>query len=55
VDFSRRVDSNDVFSAQQQSLQPLTTSNFQNDIDLSGRIDSNDVFAIRQQNLTGLP
>jgi hypothetical protein len=55
VNGSGRVDSNDVFSVRQQSLQTLTPSNFRNDVDASGRIDSNDVFKARQQNLTGLP
>jgi hypothetical protein len=55
VNATARVDSNDVFQVRQQTLQPITDSNFRDDIDLSGRIDSNDVFAARQQSLTGLP
>ena len=55
VNGTGRVDANDVFQVRQQSLQPITQSNFRDDIDLSGRIDTNDVFVARQQNLTGLP
>jgi hypothetical protein len=57
VDESARVDSNDVTSVRQQTLQTLTQSPpiFANDIDLSGRIDSNDATIARQQALTSLP
>jgi hypothetical protein len=55
IDRSARVDSGDVFSARQNTLQTLTTSNFRNDVDVSGRIDSGDVFITRQQTLTTLP
>jgi hypothetical protein len=55
VDASGRVDSTDVFEVRQQTLQPVTSSNFRMDVDASGRIDSTDVFMTRQQTLTSLP
>jgi hypothetical protein len=55
VNASRRVDSADVSSVRQQTLQTITTSNFRNDINVSGRIDSADVSIARQQSLTSLP
>jgi len=55
VNGSRRVDAADVSSVRQQTLQPLTVSNFRNDINASGRIDAADVSVARQQTLTSLP
>ncbi len=55
VNGSKRVDAADVSSVRQQTLQPLTTSNFKNDINTSGRIDAADVSIARQQTLTSLP
>jgi hypothetical protein len=52
---SARVDSADVSSVRQQTLQTITTSNFRNDINASGRIDAADVSIARQQTLTSLP
>jgi PKD repeat protein len=55
VNGSRRVDAADVSSARQQTLQPVTDSNFRNDVNTSGRIDAADVSVTRQQTLTSLP
>jgi hypothetical protein len=57
TDASRRVDSNDVTSVRQNTLQTVTASNFRDDVDVSGRIDSNDVTITRQgaQGLKSLP
>jgi hypothetical protein len=55
VNESRRVDSADVFTARQLTLQNADEGNFRSDINLSGRIDSADVFRARQQTLTALP
>jgi hypothetical protein len=55
VNGSGRVDAADVSSVRQQTLQPITTSNFQEDVNLSGRIDAADVSVVRQQTLTSLP
>ena len=55
VNASGRVDSGDVSLVRQQTLQPLTSSNFREDINASGRIDSGDVSIARQQTLTSLP
>lgn len=52
---SSRVDSGDVSLVRQQTLQPITGSNFKEDINLSNRIDSGDVSIVRQQTLTSLP
>jgi hypothetical protein len=55
VNASGRVDAADVSSVRQQTLQPITSSNFRNDINASGRIDAADVSIARQQTLTSLP
>jgi hypothetical protein len=55
VNASRRVDAADVSSVRQQTLQPVTVSNFRSDINASGRIDAADVSIARQQTLTSLP
>ena len=55
VNGSRRVDAADVSSVRQQTLQPITSSNFRADIDASGRIDAADVSTVRQQTLSSLP
>jgi hypothetical protein len=55
VNASRRVDAADVSSVRQQTLQPVTGSNFRDDINASGRIDAADVSIARQQTLTSLP
>jgi hypothetical protein len=55
VNASRRVDSGDVSLVRQQTLQPLTGSNFKEDITVGGRIDSGDVSIARQQTLATLP
>jgi hypothetical protein len=55
VNGSGRVDAADVSSVRQQTLQPVSTSNFRNDINFSGRIDAADVSVARQQTLTSLP
>ena len=55
VNASGRVDSGDVSLVRQQTLQPITSSNFREDINASGRIDSGDVSIARQQTLTSLP
>jgi len=55
VNASGDVDSGDVFLVRQQTLHPITTSNFRNDINASGDIDSADVFVARKQTLTSLP
>ena len=55
VNASRRVDAADVSLVRQQSLQPVTTTNFREDINASGRIDAADVSIARQQTLTSLP
>jgi hypothetical protein len=55
VNASARVDAADVSSVRQQTLQPITISNFRNDINVSGRIDAADVSVARQQTLTSLP
>jgi hypothetical protein len=39
----------------QQTLQPVTATNFRNDLNASGRIDAADVSIARQQTLTSLP
>ncbi len=55
VNASGRVDAADVSLVRQQTLQPVTTSNFREDINTSGRIDAADVSIARQQTLTSLP
>jgi deoxycytidylate deaminase len=55
VNSSRRVDAADVSLVRQQTLQPLTSSNFRADINTSGRIDAADVSIARQQTLTSVP
>ena len=55
VNASARVDSGDVSLVRQQTLQPITSSNFREDINASSRIDSGDVSIVRQQTLTSLP
>jgi hypothetical protein len=55
VNASRRVDAADVSLVRQQTLQPITLSNFREDINASGRIDAADVSIARQQTLTSLP
>jgi hypothetical protein len=55
VNSSRRVDAADVSLVRQQTLQPITGSNFREDINTSGRIDAADVSIARQQTLTSLP
>jgi hypothetical protein len=55
VNGSARVDAADVSSVRQQTLQPITSSNFRDDINVSGRIDAADVSVARQQTLTSLP
>jgi hypothetical protein len=39
----------------QQTLQPITSTNFREDINASGRIDAADVSVARQNTLTSLP
>jgi hypothetical protein len=55
VNGSGRVDAADVSLVRQQTLQPITTSNFREDVNASGRIDAADVSITRQQTLTSLP
>jgi hypothetical protein len=55
VNASGRVDAADVSLVRQQTLQPVTSSNFREDINVSGRIDAADVSVARQQTLTSLP
>jgi hypothetical protein len=55
VNASGRVDAADVSMVRQQTLQPVTSSNFREDINTSGRIDAADVSIVRQQTLTSLP
>jgi hypothetical protein len=55
VDGSGRVDAADVSLVRQQTLQPITSSNFREDVNVSGRIDAADVSITRQQTLTSLP
>jgi hypothetical protein len=55
VNRSGRVDAADVSLVRQQTLQPVTASNFREDVNASGRIDAADVSVVRQQTLTSLP
>jgi hypothetical protein len=55
VNASGRVDAADVSLVRQQTLQPITSSNFREDVNVSGRIDAADVSIVRQQTLTSLP
>jgi uncharacterized repeat protein (TIGR03803 family) len=55
VNASSRVDAADVSLVRQQTLQPITQSNFREDINASGRVDAADVSIARQQTLTSLP
>ncbi len=55
VNASHRVDAADVSLVRQQTLQPVTATNFREDINTSGRIDAADVSIARQQTLTSLP
>jgi hypothetical protein len=55
VNTSKRVDAADVSFVRQQTLQPITSSNFRADINATGRIDAADVSIARQQTLTSLP
>jgi hypothetical protein len=55
VNASGRVDAADVSLVRQQTLQPITSSNFREDINVSGRIDAADVSIVRQETLTSLP
>jgi hypothetical protein len=54
VNASSRVDAADVSLVRQQTLQPITPSNFREDVNASGRIDAADVSVVRQQTLTSL-
>jgi hypothetical protein len=55
VNASGRVDAADVSLVRQQTLQPVSSSNFREDVNASGRIDAADVSIVRQQTLTSLP
>jgi hypothetical protein len=55
VNASGRIDAADVSLVRQQTLQPITSSNFREDVNASGRIDAADVSIVRQQTLTSLP
>jgi hypothetical protein len=55
VNASGRVDSGDVFSASQQSGQPVTASNFREDVNTDGSINSADSSLIRSKSGTSLP
>jgi hypothetical protein len=55
VNASARVDAADVSLVRQQTLQPISSSNFREDVNASGRIDAADVSVCRQQTLTSLP
>jgi hypothetical protein len=55
VNASARVDAADVSLVRQQTLQPISSSNFREDVNASGRIDAADVSIARQQTLTSLP
>jgi hypothetical protein len=55
VNASGSVDSGDVTLVRQQSLQPVTNSNFREDVNANGSIDSGDVTITRQHTLTSLP
>jgi len=55
VNASGRVDAADVSLVRQQTLQPISSSNFREDVNTSGRIDAADVSIARQQTLTSLP
>ncbi len=55
VNSSARVDAADVSLVRQQTLQPITASNFREDINATGRIDAADVSIARQKALTSLP
>jgi Dockerin type I domain len=55
VNASGGVDSGDVTLVRQQTLQPVTSSNFREDVNANGSIDSGDVTITRQQTLTSLP
>jgi hypothetical protein len=55
VNASGRVDAADVSLVRQQTLQPVSSSNFREDINTSGRIDAADVSIAREQTLTSLP
>jgi hypothetical protein len=55
VNATRDVDSGDVSLVRQQTLQPVTSSNFREDVNASGDIDSGDVTIVRQHTLTSLP
>jgi hypothetical protein len=55
VNATGRVDAADVSVVRQQTLQPVTPSNFRADVNASGRIDAADVSIARQQTLNALP
>jgi hypothetical protein len=55
VNTTKRVDAADVSFVRQQTLQPISSSNFRADINATGRIDAADVSIARQQTLTSLP
>jgi hypothetical protein len=55
VNGSGRVDAADVSLVRQQTLQPISSSNFREDLNAGGRIDAADVSIARQQTLTSLP
>ncbi len=55
VNASKRVDAADVSLVRQQTLQPVSPSNFRADVNATGRIDAADVSIARQQTLTSLP
>jgi hypothetical protein len=55
VNATGRVDAADVSLVRQQTLHPLTSSNFREDVNATGRIDAADVSLVRQQTLTALP
>jgi hypothetical protein len=50
-----QVDSSDLLKVKQQTLQPVTTFNFQEDVNTDGNIDSSDLITVKGQTLTGLP
>ncbi len=55
VNASGVVDSGDVFLVRQQTLQPVSGSNFREDVNADGNIDSSDLIITRQQTGTSLP
>jgi hypothetical protein len=52
---NRLVNSSDISQTQSQSGQPVTGSNFREDVTVNGQINSSDISFVQSKSNTGLP